>query len=304
MDPDPRHPGTDPNPDPGKWYGSLQIWIYNTTRLSSLAVLPQPSCHPLSWSHYLVFTVMSWPSCPLCPVQGGRVKADLSQFFCSRYPILTVLSWLSCHGCPIPVVLYLLSSSGRPVLYSCPNCTILTGLFGCPFSNVLVQNSCPRCPVLAQSFPGWPVSTTSPDWPASVVLSQLPCPRYSVPTVLSFFCHTYPVPAVLFCLSCTLSCPGFTILTILLGCLVLAVLPQLSCPSCSAPAVLPQYYRPQHSFLLSPIIAVMFRLSCHIYSVPDGLSLQSCYDCFKSAVLAYLVVQGYAYMAEQKLKNK
>jgi hypothetical protein len=66
--------------------------------------------------------VISWLSCPGCPV-----LVVLSWLSCPGCPVLVVLSWLSCPGCPVLVVLSWLSCPGSPVLVvlpwlSCPGC--------------------------------------------------------------------------------------------------------------------------------------------------------------------------------------
>jgi hypothetical protein len=98
------------------------------------------------------------------------------------------MSYLNCRqGCSIPVVLSLLSCSGRPASVSYPDSCIPSAISGFPFP---------------LSCPGFPVLT---------VLSRLSCPGCPIPAVHQLSCPGCPVPASL----SSLSCPSFPVLAVL-----------------------------------------------------------------------------------------
>ncbi len=122
--------------------------------------------------------------------------------------------------------------------------------------------------------------TSCPDYPrlschgclVQFVRSQLSCPDYPAPG--------YPLLAVL----PWLSCPGYTVPAVLSrlyypGCPLLAVLPWLSCLGYTVPAVLSRLY-------------ILPRLSCHGCPVQVLLSQLSCSDYPALAVLSWLSCHG------------
>jgi hypothetical protein len=174
---------------------------------------------------------------------------------------------LSRHGCPILAVLSLLPCSGNlscflSWLYCpdcllwllCPHCSVLMVLSHLSCSSALLpQLTYPHSPVFSRlswltcranlsrlSCRGCPVQHHS-RCRVSDVMSPVYCyggPASVFPSQLS--CPTYPVPSVMFWISCpsSLSCPACTIPTVFSSCPGPAVLPRLSCPSYPAPAFL------------------------------------------------------------------
>jgi hypothetical protein len=160
--------------------------------------------------HFSLIAVMSWPSCPLCPVLSRLTcQARLSRLTILGSLVPGVLSGLFCPSCHVPDVLL---SVFLPQLSH----------LGCSVPAVLAVMIWPSCSL-------FPVLTVQSCLSSPAVLSRLSGPGCPVPAVLSqLSCPSFPVPAFL----SQLSCPSFP---------VPAALPQLSCPSCLFQAVLPRH---------------------------------------------------------------
>lgn len=152
------------------WPGCLVSAILSQLSCYRTLVLSPPVSDVLS-----TLTYSCWP-----------VRASLFQLSCLRSSVPSVLPKMFCPGCQVLNVFSLLSCSGVLSSRSSSGCTIPTVLSGCPVSVVLSQLSCPSCPAQAIMSPlAWCYH--------SYVLYALPC------------CNC-TVPAVLYWLSCLLSC--------------------------------------------------------------------------------------------------
>ncbi len=99
-----------------------------------------------------VLAVISWQSCPRCPIPtvlvglpgwsylAGPIQAVLIQ----AGPIFTGPFWLSCHNCPFLALISWLSVQGLPFLavlsWFCPFLAVLPLVYfsGCPVCAVVV----------------------------------------------------------------------------------------------------------------------------------------------------------------------
>ncbi len=182
-----------------------------------------------------LLAVMSWPSCPLCSIQGDLsgqlVQGDPCWLSCQGYPVPDILSWMSSHDSPTTVV---------PSRLPCPSCPELAVMFwlSCPLFTVLAVIS--RLSFLVvQSRLSCRVSSSS--CPALAPSSISLLPRCPVPAVLSWqSCRLSPVLTDLSRLTCqtdlsrlfSTSCPVTDVLPRLFwhGCPATVVPSRLSCP--------------------------------------------------------------------------
>jgi hypothetical protein len=205
---------------------------------------------------------MSQHTCP--PAILSSLSCLLS---CSDSPV-----YLFCPSSPVPyarpschvlAVKSLMSCSGNPVLSVCSVQADFSGQFvqadlpqlSC--LDILPRLSCPGCPVTVVlsrlSFPGCTVSAGVPFlvmfWPPPSVLSRLTCARLTCPANMSrlktglvwLFCRCCPVPAVIPTLSChdCLGCPVLNVLSQLSCPIMFSPLSSLSCHGCPATLVFP-----------------------------------------------------------------
>jgi hypothetical protein len=113
--------------------------------------LSQLSCHCCH--------VLSWLTCPGCPISGALFQLSFFVLSC-----LAVLSWLYYHEYPATIVLRRLS---------CPSCPVHADMFW-PQSTL----SCPGCPVLSRlSSPVFLSRLSSPLF-SPAFLSQLSSPTF------------------------------------------------------------------------------------------------------------------------------